>query len=514
MNFYGRKLPEDGRVAGYGWLIDQLKLPIPLPQCLALVARHHRRFSTADWQVFRSQQWPGDTVFDHLIFAIKNEGFDLRVLERVTQVVESTEIAEIERRLYGSTGIFARRLWFVWEWLTGQLLDIPDLGKVKYIPVLEADKYFALVEGEKSPRHKVINTFPGLRSFCPLIRRSAALERALAMGLAGRALAEVDRAPGHIIGRAAAFLLLDDSKASFEIEQEQAGPQRAARWARAISEAGQNDLSVAELGRLQQIVLQDQRFLKMGIRKEGGFIGRHDRQTQRPEPVHISARPEDLGDLLQGLAAYEARALGGGIDPIVVAAALAFGFVYIHPFEDGNGRIHRYLFHHVLARGGFNPPGIIFPVSAVILRRINDYEAVLKSVSAPMLEHISWAPTAKGNVEVTGETAHLYRYFDATVHAEFFADCVKDTIELDLPREIAYLVSFDQFKSAVEARLDMPANLVELLKTFLQQNGGRLSARARKREFQALTGDEIEAIERAYAMAWPEDQTALATPQL
>lgn len=36
-------------------------------------------------------------------------------------------------------------------------------------------------------------------------------------------------------------------------------------------------------------------------------------------------------------------------DP-VLAAGIAFGFVFIHPFEGGNGRIHRYLIHHVLAK--------------------------------------------------------------------------------------------------------------------------------------------------------------------
>ena len=38
---------------------------------------------------------------------------------------------------------------------------------------------------------------------------------------------------------------------------------------------------------------------------------------------------------------------------MVAAAAVAFGFVYIHPFEDGNGRLHRWRIHHVLARAGF-----------------------------------------------------------------------------------------------------------------------------------------------------------------
>ncbi|MBN1365196.1 MAG: Fic family protein [Syntrophaceae bacterium] len=31
------------------------------------------------------------------------------------------------------------------------------------------------------------------------------------------------------------------------------------------------------------------------------------------------------------------------MDPLITAAVLAFGFIYIRPFSDGNGRIHRYL---------------------------------------------------------------------------------------------------------------------------------------------------------------------------
>ena len=500
MNFYGRTLPEPGRVAGYGWLIRAFGLQVPLPGRLAMVSERHGRGRTAGWEVFRSEQWPGDRVLDHLLFAIKNEGVDLRVLDCVVLAANRTEI---EDGLRGTTGIYARKLWFLWEWLTGEQLDIPDLGKVKYVPLLDAQDYYAIECGEKSSRHKIIDNLPGMRRFCPLIARSERLDRILSMDLANRARDEVALAPQHIVRRAAAFLLLDDSKASFEIEQEAPGPQRAARWARAIAEAGQNPITIQELERLQQIVLQDARFVKMGLRREGGFIGRHDPRTQMPEPVHISARHEDLPDLLSGLADFETRALDGGMDPILVAAALAFGFVFIHPFEDGNGRLHRYLFHHVLARGGFNPPGIIFPVSAAILRRIDGYEAALTDVSRPMLEFIEWHPTPKGNVEVTSETAFLYRFFDATPHAEFLGDCVKDTIEVDLPHEISYLEKFDAFKARVDAILDMPSETLELLRGFLEQGQGKLSKRARGKEFKTLTDQEVSAIESAYGSAWP-----------
>jgi Fic family protein len=70
----------------------------------------------------------------------------------------------------------------------------------------------------------------------------------------------------------------------------------------------------------------------------GGFVGEHDRESRMPIPDHISARPEDLRALIEGLVAFD-RGAARGIDPVIAAAVLAFGFVYIHPFVDGNGRI-------------------------------------------------------------------------------------------------------------------------------------------------------------------------------
>ena len=101
-----------------------------------------------------------------------------------------------------------------------------------------------------------------------------------------------------------------------------------------------------------------------------------------PLPDHISAGHEDLSSLIGGMVAFD-RGPAGLIDPIVAAAVLAFGFVYVHPFEDGNGRLHRYLIHHVLAQRRFNPAGVVFPVSAAILERIDEYRLVLKGLFAP-----------------------------------------------------------------------------------------------------------------------------------
>jgi Fic family protein len=131
--------------------------------------------------------------------------------------------------------------------------------------------------------------------------------------------------------------------------------------------------------RLQRIVIGDSRFTQLGFRTEGGFVGTHDRRTHEPVPAHIRAKAEDFPSLMEGLIAYDQRVRQAGVDAVVVAAALAFGFVYIHPFEDGNGRLHRWLIHYTLAVAGYNPPGVVFPVGAAIYRELASYKSVLES---------------------------------------------------------------------------------------------------------------------------------------
>ncbi|MGH3265712.1 MAG: Fic family protein, partial [Trebonia sp.] len=290
---------------------------------------------------------------------MKWEGVDLSVLAALFKAIEPAALAAIVRAT--PTGAFARRLWFLFEWLTGNTLDLPDPGKVRSVDVVDPTLQVALARGTPSPRHKVIDNLPGTRLFCPMVRRTRALDAYLAMRLDARAREVIGRTPPDLVARAAAFLLLNDSRSSFAIEGEHPSSARAARWGQAIAQAGSRPLSVAEFERLQHIVISDARFVRLGPREEGGFVGSHDRMTHEPVPGHVSARAHDVRSLIEGIVAFDARAAGGGIDPVVATAALAFGFVYVHPFVDGNGRIHRWLIHHVLAVAAYNPPGLVFP---------------------------------------------------------------------------------------------------------------------------------------------------------
>jgi len=495
-HFHGRALPEQATPAGYAALVERFELAVPLPPRLTAIAERHHPAPNVSWNLLTPRHRPSNTLEGQIVFALKWEGVNLGVLAALFKVIDPLEITELVRAT--PTGSFARRIWFLYEWLTRQELDVPDPGKVRVVSVVDADQQVGLHKGTASSRHKVIDNLPGTRRFCPMIRWTSALRAAVAKGLSTRASEIIGRTRKDIIARAAAFLLLSDSKSSFAIEGERPSGIRAARWARAIGEAGVRPITIDELARLQRVVIGDARFVKLGLRDEGGFVGAHDRETQEPVPDHISARPQDLRDLLDGIIEYDSRSLTGGVDPVSAAAALAFGFVYVHPFVDGNGRLHRWLIHHVLASAGYNPAGVVFPVSAAILRRIDEYRTVLESYSAAVLPLIEWRATPSYNVEVLNETADYYRYFDATAHAEFLYSCVEQTVEEDLPAEIRFLHAFDKFASAVKEIVEMPGREIELLRGFLAQGHGHLPKRAREKEFSALTDEETTRIENLY----------------
>lgn len=494
--FHGRALPEaEMWLAGYSALIHAFDLQVPLPEKLSVISSQHKRYETKEWSVYTPRYKPEDTLESHLTFALKHEGVDLSILKLLFQKIDPQIIEAWIKE--GPSGQYGRRIWFLYEWLTGELLNIPDLKTGNFIDLLDPEKYYT-GSLEISKRHRVRNNLPGVRDFCPLIRRTQKLDTYIEKQLSKFAYEKIGELHPDVLARAAAFLLLEDSRASFAIEGERPGTNRAERWGKAIGQAGLLPLSTQELVRLQSIVIEDRRFVALGLRTEGGFIGVHERSTGTPLPDHISARYQNLPALMEGLIGAYQRLKEGPLDPILYAALIAFGFVFIHPFADGNGRIHRYLIHHILAESGFTPKGIVFPVSTVILEHIEDYRKVLESYSRPRLEFINWQSTSDGNVEVLNDTIDLYRYFDATAQAEFLYDCVWETIDKILPEEIIYLEKYDKLKSAISYKFDMPDYLMDLLIRFLHQNKGVLSKRAREKEFKALSQDECTELERMY----------------
>jgi hypothetical protein len=493
--FHGRTVPEDGVIVGYGAIIEAYKLAAPIPVKLTFISTKKRQFENHEWKVFPSRYLPEENLYKQITFALKYEGVDLLIFKKLFEVLKKTELEEmIQQEIQGQ---FSRRIWFLYEWLMETKLNIPDLKTGNLVPVIDEKLQYA-IDGVSSPRHKVINNLPGNQGFCPLIRKTENLEKYIKSDIRQEKSNYLNRVHKDILQRASSFLLLKDSKASFSIEGENPRTNRAARWGIAIGQAGKNELSIAELNRLQQLVIENDRFIKMGIRQRQGFIGDRDRATQEPIPDHISAKYEDLEQLMAGWIQTQKVLTESRMDPVLVAAKIAFGFVFIHPFVDGNGRLHRYIIHHILSQTGYTEQGIIFPISASIHTHIKDYAKTLESYSHPILNFIEWKASENNNVEIFNDTIDYYRYFDATAQAEFLFYCVNDTLVNIIPDEVEYLKKYDSFKQFLDNRYEMPDNMISLIVGFLEQGNGTLSLRSRKKEFSALTQKEVEEIETTF----------------
>jgi hypothetical protein len=491
--FQEQSVPEGTTLVGWSALAQALAIQAPVRQPSCVADRHVRGSQRRQepWTIFDRRYWHGDTLADHLTFALRHEPLDLPVLKKVFDAMPRADIEALVRA--APTGIPARRAWYFYEMLTSGTLDVENAPRAQAIDLLDPKTYFT-GKPRLSSRHRVRDNLLGNPRFCPIIRRTKALTDFLALDLAAKARETVGRTGAHLVARAASFMLLADSRASFEIEGERAPRNRLERWGRAIVQAGRNRLTLDEIIRLHGVLIEDTRFVHLGLRPEGVFLGERDHNGD-PLPEFIGARPADLPDLMNGLIEANDQMRDAGLDPVLQAAATAFGFVYVHPLEDGNGRLHRCLVHDVLAERKFTPPGMVFPVSSVMLDRIDDYRRTLQDHSGPLMNFIEWRPTPSRNVEVLNDTADLYRFFDCTEAAEFLYACVARTVEHDLPREIDYLRRHDEALRRIMDTVEMPDRLAENLLMFIRQNKGALSKRRRADDYKALRDDEVQKLE-------------------
>jgi hypothetical protein len=307
--------------------------------------------------------------------------------------------------------------------------------------------------------------------------------------------------PAELLKRALSYLYTKETKSSFEIEHIAPSANRIERFISLLQLAEKEDFcDKARLIDLQTRIL-DSRFAATDYRKTQNYVG--ERVGFQRERIHFACpKPEDLPDLMAGLIASHQDMGREGISPVAHAAAIAYGFVFLHPFEDGNGRIHRFLIHNVLARRSFTPKGIMFPVSAAMLAAPGDYDASLDAFSRPLMQLVDYSLDDDGRMTVHNETALWYRYIDMTLQTEALFAFIQKTIETDLPNELAFLASYDDTKAAIQDVVDMPDRQIDLFIHFCLQNNGRLSGRKRLSHFSFLTEDEVARMEQAVRVSY------------
>ncbi len=442
--------------------------------------------------IYSLQYWPGEKIGDHLEFALKYDGVSLSSLKVIFDAVAEDELIDYIKSK--PTGKYARRIWFFYEFLTGRRLPIDDLSRGNYLESLEPDTYYTLPRGGKSQRHRVINNLLGPREFCPIVRKTEKLGEMDQTDFRERCEKIVEPYPPQLLRRALSYLYNKETKSSFEIENIKPDASRTEKFIASLEMAHQQDFCDKQSLIALQNRTVDPRFMDEDYRTVQSYVGQT--VSYQRELIHyVCPKPEDIPDLMRGLLASHRLMMTAGVSAIVHAAVIAYGFVFIHPFEDGNGRLHRFLIHNIFSLQGMVPKGLMFPVSAAMLNNREGYNDSLEAFSRPLNRLVEYSLDKLALMTVHDDTAQWYRYINMTAQAEALYDFVIQTIERELVEELRFLVDYDSIKKAIQDVIDMPDRLIDLFIRICLKNNGRLSANKRKSHFDFLSDDEFFSME-------------------
>ena len=431
----------------------------------------------------------------HLEFALKYDDLSLDFLNTLFSRITIEEITAYIAAT--PTGKYARKIGYLYEWLTKKeiALSAPVLGG--YANLLE-ERY---ITGKiiKNAKWRINDNLLGTSEFCPIVRKTNEMELVLMDDLK----AEIEKLKQHyspdIFYRATQYLYRKETKSSYEIESENPSPDRVDRFIALLNKAGTQTGAVLfdekNLTALQNAIV-DKRFAAPRFRDFQNYIGQAT--LQYGEIFHyICPPPQYVQSLMHGLKETEDKSTGS--NAIIRAAIIAFGFVFIHPFEDGNGRIHRFLIHDILTRDGIVQPGLIIPVSAHMINHLSDYDQALENFSKPLMQRIMYSSSVKGEVSVNNavEIESYFRYPDLTYQSIYLAKTITAAILQDMTNELTFLERYDEVKKDIQNLVDMPDKDINNIIIFLHQNKGGFPQR-RKNNFPKLTDDEFWEMERIY----------------
>lgn len=393
----------------------------------------------------------GNNPLDHVLFALKHEGTHLQVLAQALPLIDPGALLTALRA--APNGRYIRVACHLWERFTGKLLDdIPVIGG-QTVPVFDPEAYVT-APGDRDARWRV--RFNGLGSFdyCATVERTPRIMDGMASDILGRANAFLQEIGPGMADRALAWAYLHETESSFEIERESPGQTRSEAYVALLRQAHEGrPLDEDYLAALQSATVLnpfdratgfrgDQNWLRGPIRSAAGV-------TYAPPPPGLAR------DLMRGLIRFASEA-PLKIAPIVAASVSSFGFVFIHPFMDGNGRLSRFLFHQALCQSERLDHGLLLPVSVAMRRHEDQYLAALQSFSklARSFWRVSWVGDDHMSFEFIGSPA-IYRFWDATECVEFGFDMATQALDQDLKQETVFLRYYDDLYRAINDQFDV-----------------------------------------------------------
>ena len=488
------------QTAGFNWLKQNLNLHQHQLGHISFIGTRKKIEVGIDGTVeetYRPKYAPADdNITSHIEFALKYDDFNLDFIDAVFKKTSEDEIIRYIKK--NPTGKYSRKIGFLFEWLTDKTLDLDFSISGNYTDLLDTEKYIT-GSTNKNSKWRINDNLLGGKDFCPVIRKTNQLKEFLKLDYKNEIENLKSEYSPEIFKRATQYLYRKETKSSYEIESEQPTSDRMNRFVNLLYEAGKKSanetLNEDNLTILQNAIV-DPRYKQDGFRKFQNYIGQTNYRLE--EIYHYVCPPPNMvNSMMKGLVTSEEKT--NNISPIIRAAIVSFGFVFIHPFLDGNGRIHRFLIHDFLARDGFVEKGIIIPVSAHMLNNMAEYDAVLENYSIPLMKRIQFSKDEKGELMIKNldEVESYYKYPDLTSQTLFLAKTIKETIRQNLTDELLFLERYDELKKEILKIIDMPDQRANDIIVFIHQNKGIFPNR-RKKNFPEITDAEYSKIEEIY----------------
>lgn len=490
---------------GFTWLAHECQIkPVQPFRTTSLIRPTKASYRDANFFTnhYLPSYRPEPTFPGHFEFALKYETINLEFLARLFARIGSQEVqAWVHNEPFGK---YARKAGFLYEWLTGEELDFNGVKSGAYVNLLE-DNCLQASKPRANPKWRVRDNLPGTPGFCPLVLRTDAVKAAEAYDVAGQWHQLEEDFGADLIARSAVWLTLKESRASFAIEGEANQADRIRRFAAAMERYTgefEEPLAPDSIETLQRAILGKDA-TGYGLRQSPVFVGE---TSGALEIVHYVAPSwEAVPGMMEGLAETGRRTAGRS--PLVRAAVLSFGFVYIHPLADGNGRISRFLVNDTLRRDGVLPAPFVLPISAAITKEAygrRDYDRILERLSKPLMAtyrddyrfgKMTRYPdglTSDLDFNAYDDADPVWRYPDLTDHVIYMHELVRATVEEEVRTEARQMRVYRNARRAVNEVIEGPDSILDRIVRGVHENNWTVSKNLKK-NVPLLEDEEIAA---------------------
>lgn len=478
---------------GYEFLRQALKLSAFSVERPALLKPVTRVEQTETFLAIPKHVAPAtDDPLVHILFALKHEGTNLQILaEALPKIAPASLIEELQR---APTGTYIRAACYLWEQFTGkQLSGLPDIAGPT-VEIFNPEKYIT-GPSQRDAKWRVAFNGLGTINYCATVEQTPYLHEAINSNILGRTKAFINTLGKGVTDRALAWAYLHETESSFAIEREAPSEDKARLFVRLLQQAHERKaMSEDYLVELQNSIVtnpydkaanfrNNQNWLRGQMRGAAGI-------TYLPPP------PEIVSSLMEDLMAF-ANNPPKEVDPIITASIASFGFVFIHPFMDGNGRLSRFLFHQTLCQSGKLEKELLLPVSVAMKRNEEDYLSVLRRYSRPTRDQwsVRWIDEEQYDLKFNGNLS-IYKYWDATKCVEFGYKMAEQALEVELRNETEFLERYDKVLKKVDQKFDVRGSTLSSLVRLCLDNENVISKNRRKQFVGRVPENAFDFIEQ------------------